>query len=182
MRGIFDFLAAAGSSSATTEDNGRDWLTLIVALYGSIVATCVAGYQFLRDRPGVKLRLTAVVRGEDGGRLLERWSVRIVNHRQRPITIDNAGVLVNGGQQLQAPIVDYDGNRADPYPFPMTLADGEGARVFVNVIDTGDAAVMGAWARDALGRDYKTRRGLRERWRLWRLNRRLKRIFKRAES
>jgi hypothetical protein len=174
---IFDFLGAAGSSPAT-EGDGRDWLTLIVAIYGSIVATGVAGYQFLRDRPGVKLRLAAVANVEDENRLVRRWSVRIVNHRQRPITIDQAGVLVNGGQQLQAPIVDYDGNRADPYPFPMTLADGEGARVFVNVIEASDTEVMGAWARDALGRDYKTRRSLGQRWRVWRLNRRLKQMFK----
>lgn len=177
MRVLLDLLAASKAGAPTAAEGGRDWLTLIVAGYGALVASCVAVYQFRRDRPGVKLRLAAVASSEDGGRLVERWAVRIVNHRQRPITIDDAGVLVNEGQQLHAPFVTVDGDPADPYPFPMVLTDGKSERVFIRVIDTGDAHTTGAWARDALGREYKTRRSLGERWRLWRLNRRLKRIL-----
>ncbi len=179
MRGLLDFLAAAKAAAPLDEDGGRDWLALIVAVYGAFVASCVAIYQFRRDRPGVKVRLAAVASSESGGRLVERWAVRIINHRQRPITIDNAGVLVNDGQQLQAPFVNSHGNQPKMWrhPFPLTLTDGQSARVFINVIIGGED-VTGAWARDALGREYKTRRSLRQRWRLWRLNRRLKRSFR----
>jgi hypothetical protein len=178
VRALLDLLAASQPVDPASGD-GRDWLALGVAAYGAIVATSVAVYQFARDRPGVKVKLAAVTSAEVGsGRLIERWAVRVVNHRQRPITIDSAGVLVNEGQVLQAPFVDFNGDAVD-HPFPATLTDGQDIRVFVRVIDGGGADVTGAWARDSLGRSYKTSRSPRARWRTWRLNRRLKRAFKR---
>lgn len=178
MRAFLDLLAASQPVDSAGGD-GRDWLAFGVAAYGASVATGVAVYQFVRDRPGVKVKLAAVASAEDGSRSIEQWAVRVVNHRQRPITIDSAGVLVNEGQVLQAPFVDFHGD-AVGHPFPATLTDGQDVRVFIRVIDTGGADVTGAWARDSLGRSYKTSRSLRAQWRTWRLNRKLRRAFKRG--
>jgi hypothetical protein len=180
VRAILDLLVAAKPAAAAGSDQGRDWLVFGLAAYGAALSSVLAFRQFVRDRPGVTLRIVPVVSEEAEGRIVERWMVRIVNHRQRPISIDGAGVLVENGAQLQSPYVDVEGNAVN-FPFPQTLTDGQHVRVFKKVIATKSADVTGAWAQDALGRIYTVRypsRSPRARWRAWRLNRKLKRALR----
>lgn len=50
-------IALLDLSALPPPNGGHDWLALVVAMYGAVVATGVAVYQFVRDRPGVKLVL-----------------------------------------------------------------------------------------------------------------------------
>ena len=168
------FLIAAGNGDS------RDWLALVIAAYGAVVATGVALYQFVRDRPGVKLLIVPVASEDGGGRLVERWMVRIVNHRQRPITINSVGVLVEKDAELHSPYVDVDGDPAT-LPLPRALTDGEQLTIFKKVTEMESAQVTGAWAKDALGRRHTVKypsAAPRARWRAWSLNRRVKRRMK----
>ena len=40
--------------------SGGEWISFGIGLYGALVATAVAAYQFVRDRPGVKLIVVPV--------------------------------------------------------------------------------------------------------------------------
>lgn len=87
-------------------------LTLVLGAYGAIVSTLLAASQLLRDRPGVKLRLTptnveyAPETETDDALTRDFWEVRVVNHRKRPITIRRGGLLGDRGQHVNARIVD----------------------------------------------------------------------------
>jgi hypothetical protein len=166
----------APTPSSSGKANGWPF-TLIIAAYGAVVSSGVALYQFLRDRPGVRVFIspsTTIIDGADD-RHVEIWRIRFVNHRKRPITIEEGGILLPGNLQLPALSVDHLGEKV-PYPFPMTLGDGESQLVQVSrndeLID-----VRGAWARDALDRVYKarypSRRPLR-RIKAWQENREFK--------
>jgi len=166
-----------------TTSSGRDWLAFAVAAYGAIVATIVAGYQFMRDRAGVKVVLTPISSETQGseGATAEIWGIRVVNHRKRPITIQDAGLL-RGKDHLHSLFLNIHGDRiADP--FPVALTDGMSAEFYVHRDDRAD--VRGAWVRDALNRTFKVRyssRSPRARWRAWRINRRIDKLIKEREE
>jgi hypothetical protein len=166
---------------------GRDWLAFAVGAYGAVVASCVAIYQFYRDRPGVKLVLRAITAvSEKNPEPVELWGIRVVNHRKRPITIQEVGVS-RGRLRISGLPVDFYGERVTD-PFPAMLEDGGAVEVYINRND-GFGTVTGAWARDALDHPYKCRfpnRNPRERWREWRNERAVDRMVRdrerRAES
>jgi hypothetical protein len=77
-------------------EQGKDWLAFALAVYGAIVASSVALYQFLRDRPGVRVFLMwteIVINDEDFP--VQLWQVKVVNHRKRPITMEEGGLILN---------------------------------------------------------------------------------------
>lgn len=157
---------------------GRDWLAFAVALYGALVATGVAVYQFIRDRPGVKVVLSSVASASDQREeIIDLWSIRVVNHRKRPITIESAGLLIERKLQLQPIAVDLHGNQTAK-PFPVTLTDGMSVRLYAR--RDKPERVQGAWASDALNRSFETRypsRDPRARWKDWRTRRRVDKMI-----
>lgn len=169
---LFDLMAALKSTAEA--DQGRDWLALAVAAYGAIVATGVAFYQFVRDRPGVRLIFTpmgSVVENpdsEDGFDYIEFWHVRTVNHRKRRIELRAGGLLIRGRTRLHPMFVDWKDNEI-ANPFPVSLEDGESVEFHVQKRD-GDR-VTGAWASDVLERYFTVRypaRNPRKRFIEWR--------------
>jgi hypothetical protein len=138
---------------------GRDWLTFALGVYGAIVASCVAGYQILYGRTGVRLvlapRNSYAVTGPSGGERLQIWWIRIVNHRSRPITVVAAGIRIQRRITLAPTYVDAAGTGVES-PFPKTLTDGESVDVFI-LNELPAAKVRGAWAADALGRTFRRR-------------------------
>ena len=136
-------------------DGGRDWLAFGVAVYGALVATGVAAYQSVRDRPGVKLMITPYSRLLNENDRWAVWAVRVVNHRKRPITIINAGVITDGKTRLKSSFIDING-QPSPSPFPSELADGASIEVFVQRVGKA-ATVRGVWASDALNRRFQAR-------------------------
>jgi hypothetical protein len=137
-------------------DGGGDPFALIVAIYGAVVATGVAIYQFVRDRPGVKVKvLPLVLLKQPRKRPDDFWSITVVNHRKRGITIQSAGLLVDGKVRSYPSLIDANGDEAQA-PFPVKLDDGAMVQIYANREDM-DSKVSGAWARDALGREYMIR-------------------------
>lgn len=80
--------------------------------------------------------------------------------------------MLAGEIHLPTLSVDHMGKRV-PYPFPVTLGDGESKLVFVPRQEEM-FEVIGAWAKDALGHTYRTRfsgRNPTARLKAWRENR-----------
>lgn len=162
----------------------RDWLVFAIGVYGAIVATLTALYQFVRERPGVKVVLTPITwMRQDAEKPLDLWEIRVVNHRKRPITIKVAGLLRRPGVHAQGHLVNLDGERVED-PFPVTLADGEALELLIRR-DGVFHDSFGAWARDALDRAYHCRypsRNPRTRWIAWRERRAVDRYIKEREN
>jgi hypothetical protein len=162
----------------------RDWLVFAVGAYGAVVATLTGLYQFIRERPGVKVVLTPMAwMGEEADEPVELWEVRVVNHRRRPITIKAAGLLRRRGVHAHGLLVDLNCERVDE-PFPVTLADGEAFEILISRDGVFHDA-FGAWARDALNRVYRCRYpslNPRERWATWRERRVMNRYFREREE
>lgn len=163
MRVFLGLLAAAKETAPVVEGQGHDWLdwvSLIVAAYGAVVASAVAAYQFLRDRPGVRLvffPMISVVKKpgkEDDYYTVWLWHGRIVNHRKRPIEIRSGGLLIDGKTRFHTTFVDRDGKTTGP-PFPASLQDGASVDFYSRPYD--EINVTGAWASDALDHTYTIR-------------------------
>lgn len=148
-----------------------------------MVATCVAIYQFWRDRSGVKLVLTTVVSSSDRREdVIDLWEIRIVNHRKRPITVESAGLLLEQGIHLHPMTVDLDGERTTT-PLPATLTDGMSVGFFAR--RDNEDRIRGAWASDVLNRSFECRYPSRnpiERMRTWRYRRRIDKWIKERRS
>lgn len=161
-------------------NTGGEWLSFGLAAWGAALASVLGYQQFVRDRPGVRLRMIPMsVSLEDGG-AAELWEVRVVNHRKRPITIRDVGLL-RGKDRLHVPLVDQTGATITWDLGAKILADGETVEVYMR----RESDVRGAWARDALGRRYTTRYPSRTpaaRWRAWRARRGMERYLKEREA
>ena len=169
--------------SIPASPEGRDWLAFAVALYGALVATGVAIYQFVRDKPGVKIVISAVASVREGREeIVDLWAIRVVNHRKRPITIESAGLLIERKLHLHPILVDNDGKKTDS-PFPVTLTDGMTAQFYAR--RDNSKRVKGAWATDALNRSFESRypsRDPRVRWKDWRKRRRVDKMIQEREQ
>jgi hypothetical protein len=161
----------------------RDWLVFAIGAYGAIVATLTALYQFVRERPGVKVVLTPISWvAEDAEEAVDLWEVRVVNHRKRPITIQDSGLLRARRVLSHGFLLNRDGERVED-PFPVSLADGEAVAIFIDRAGIFSDAI-GAWARDALNRVYYCRfpsRDPRTRFSAWRRRRAVRRRFEGRE-
>ncbi|HET7053880.1 MAG TPA: hypothetical protein VFI09_08200 [Solirubrobacterales bacterium] len=141
------------------------WLTLLLGAYGAAVSTLLAFSQMLRDRPGVKLRLTPTnveypeEDEEYGGVTRDFWEVRVVNHRKRPITIRRGGMLGDRGQHLSVRIVDpyaiVDSRPLRIEPFPCRLIDGTSFSFFLELDNLRDRERAGAYVVDDLDNTYR---------------------------
>jgi hypothetical protein len=169
--------------SIAASPEGRDWLAFAAALYGALVATGVAVYQFVRDKPGVKIVISGLASVREGREeILDLWDIRVVNHRKRPITIESAGLLIERKLHLHPILVDIDGEKTDS-PFPVTLTDGMTAQFYARRDNSG--RVKGAWATDALNRSFESRypsRDPRVRWQDWRNRRRVDKMIQEREQ
>ena len=158
----------------------RDWLAFGIGAYGAIVATLTALYQFVRERPGVKVVLTPIAWvSEEAVDPVDLWQIRVVNHRKRPITIQSAGLLRQRRVHAHGFLLNREGERIDD-PFPLTLADGQAVEIFIDRAGVFQDAI-GAWARDALDRVYHCRypaRDPRARVANWRERRAIRRRLK----
>lgn len=149
------------SSTASLPLAGVD-LPFVLGAYGAALSTLLAISQLLRDRPGVKLRLTPTnveyAEGPEYGQpTRDFWEVRVVNHRKRPITIRRGGLLGDRGQRVNASIVDpfAQGGPRLAEPFPKTLTDGTSFSFYIELDFRRDCDRMGAYVEDDLDRDFR---------------------------
>lgn len=168
-------LLAAASSTSNGEGGIPGWLTLGIAGYAAILSTVVFVNQFVRGRPGVKVRLRAVVVVRQSNGVNDYWTIRIVNHRERPIEIRAAGLSLANRTDLYPEFVDLEGHAVGTGEalFPLSLADGQSKDLTVRRNDEGEK-VLKAWARDSLDRRYASRRQIlwpHRRFKAWRARR-----------
>ena len=127
--------------------------SLIVGLYGAIVASGVALYKIARDRLGVKVILVPGIKLPDGDKkAFESWVLRI-NHRKRSFTIRGAGLYVDDGglgkiKSFAGRHLERDGSVRVGPTFPVTLADGEDLEVWIERSEEDADRVKGAFAND----------------------------------
>jgi hypothetical protein len=155
---------------------GRDWLAFGIAVYGALVASGVAAYQFIRDHPGVKLIMAPY--SVAGCKEPNAWGIRIVNHRKRPITIREAGLLGDRGQRLRRSVIDPDSAEPTKMPFPVHLTDGTSFQFFVPLdLELEEQRIpVGAFAVDDLDNVFKVHEpnhSPRRRWEEWRNRKKL---------
>jgi hypothetical protein len=148
-------------AEATPDGGGRDWLAFCVAVYGAVIATGVAVYQFVRDRPGVKVFLETGRAIGKTGKAFDFWLLRVVNHRKRAITIRRAGLTVKDHRWMPGKFMSFgpgvlerDGSHKES-PFPVILGDGEALEIWLDAAHGGK--VVKAFAVDASDRTYVAR-------------------------
>lgn len=92
----------------TLFSSGGEWLSFGLAVWGAALASVLGYQQFIRDRPGVRLRMSPMSVSFESVGSAELWEVRVVNRRKRPITVRDVGLL-RGKDRLHVPLVDQTG-------------------------------------------------------------------------
>jgi len=136
-------------------------VTLLLALYGTVVSTTLAFREMRKDRRGIRVicRLGPLV--GPSGPISDVVSIQAVNIGHRPVTISGAGFLFSNDLQM-TPFGDVTGR----YPFPKRLTDGETVSLHIAASDVKDAlraqrerdpdvAYKTIFVRDAEGKSYK---------------------------
>jgi hypothetical protein len=146
---VLEVWATAESSQGIPE-----WVTFAIAAYAALLSTGVAIHQYVRGQPGVKVgfRATYVVTTKG---VRDLWTIRVVNHRERPIEIRAVGLTRADKIDIYREFVDIHGDPAG-VTFPFTLGDGQGKDLYV--VRDDNERVKKAWARDNRDRRYLGRR------------------------
>ena len=132
-----------------------DYLTLLIALWGALLSTILAIRDAQKDKPHLNLICT-----------YKTWSdlhfaktstilvIRAVNHGDKPVTIEEGGLLLSGGHRL---IMDSTG------ALPKRLETGDAISFSMDLDSTkaalSDASANGYWleagyVRDVSGKLY----------------------------
>lgn len=135
-------------------------LTLVAALYASILSTILGIHEISKDRRKVRMSCTfgfVPVLGTKS----EMWKfivITIVNRGQRPIQVKGAGLLLNNGSQWT-----QMNNNLGRINFIQKLNDGESAEFFfdyekveetIHTSDDRSLRYRKAFVRDAEGNSY----------------------------
>lgn len=132
-----------------------EWVTLVLSIYGSILATIVAVSQLLQKRRRVKVsgHFSTPLGPTPMPNLL---TVRATNIGHRPVTISSAGILRPGGETFQGFMDALTGGAV----FPADLSDGHSVemRFFYDELVQKIRAMnlrpeeLKVYARDSTGR------------------------------
>jgi hypothetical protein len=151
-----------------------DLVTLIIAAWGAVLATGLATWQLMRHRRRLRIVVLPAYDTSGPNGVVELWSVRVVNIRERPIEVRAVGLVLPGGIRQFGGQVGLYGSDA-PSLLPALLGDGESVQVYFG-LETGvePDSIEGAFAQDTLGREYVAHypgRSPRKRWRAWKAER-----------
>lgn len=155
---------------AADEFTTADLVTLIIAAWGAVISTALAGRQIVRDRRRLRIIvLPTYAAGSQG--VVELWAVRVVNIRERPIEVRSVGLVLPGGIRQFGSQVELPGGSVAPSPLPALLGDGESVHLYFG-LETGlePHSIEGAFAQDTLGREHVAHypgRTPHKRWRAW---------------
>lgn len=128
-----------------------DKLTFYVALYGAVLATLVFLWdivKYKRDKP--TLRVEANVRVLVGLTSQTKIGIDMINRGRRPLTIVASGFKLNtDGPNIVTALNDN---------LPIELNEGQRHTTFVSPDSVDITKVLYAWARDATGREYRSKK------------------------
>lgn len=128
-------------------------MTLYIAIYGALLSTLVLLWDIIKyygDKPS--LRVQANHRVLAGPRVSERKiGIDMINKGKRPITIVASGFKLD---------TESDKNMAtlfDPN-LPRQITEGQRHTTFANPDEIAPNKVLYAWARDATGKEYRSKK------------------------
>lgn len=128
-------------------------LTLYLAIYGAILSTLVLLWdvmKYYRDKPS--LRVQANHRALVGPRMSERKiGIDIINEGKRPITIVASGFRLDT-ESDENMVTVFDPN------LQKQINEGQCHTTFVNPDTIETSKILYAWARDATGREYRSKK------------------------
>jgi hypothetical protein len=143
MDNIFDSIAEVVRS---IPDNWDRIVTVILALWGSILSTII----FLQDRPRIKtgVDLGFGVGGIEG----DFMTFSVINHGRRPVTISNFSIKTKDNNFLLLTPSDFLERQ-----LPSKLEENEDARVTINynLLLNSEKPVKSFIFKDNTGREYR---------------------------
>ena len=128
-----------------------DKLTFYVALYGALLATLVFLWDVVKyKRDKATLRVETNIRALVGLTSQVKIGIDMINDGRRPLTIVASGFKLDADDPNVA--TAYDMN------LPIELHEGQRHTTFVNPETVDTTKVLYAWARDATGREYHSKK------------------------
>ncbi len=129
------------------------WITLGLAVWGSVLSTFVAARQMRRDRPALRLFVMPSV--HPSGRLEAAWRVRVANPSARPVEVTTVALVDHQGLQasMEDPVPPIEvrvQGRVVP-SLPVILGDGDSLEVVLPE-PLPERLPRGAWAFDSFHR------------------------------
>jgi hypothetical protein len=127
-------------------------LTFYVAAYGAVLATLVFLWdivKYQRDKP--RLRVEANRRVLVGPKSELKIGIDMINSGKRSVTIVASGFKLDTENQENIATV-YDIN------LPTEIREGQRHTSFVNPDTVDTSKILYAWARDATGREYHSKK------------------------
>jgi hypothetical protein len=124
-------------------------VTIYLAVYGAFLSSLVFLWEivkFYKDRP--KMRVEANIRlliGASGS--AQKIGIDMINSGKRPVTIVSSGFKLDVESQANVATVP-DMN------LPLEISEGQRHTTFVNPGTLEGRKILYAWARDATGREY----------------------------
>lgn len=124
-------------------------LTLYIAIYGAVLATVVLAWdvlKYLRDRPHIEVK--ASFRILVGVQSEPKIGIDTINKGKRPVTIVAVGFTLDRppNEPNIASLIDSG--------LPTELREGQSHTCFRSLDAVNFTEVLNAWARDAAGREY----------------------------
>ena len=131
-----------------------DKFTLYLAIYGALLSTLVLLWDILkyyRDKPSLRVKtnhrmLVSPLQSEF------KIGIDIINDGKRPITIVASGFDLDVPKSQENVATVYDVN------LPKELHEGQSHTSFVNPDAIDPNKILYAWARDATGREYRSKK------------------------
>ncbi len=126
--------------------------TFYVAAYGAVLATLVFLWdivKYQRNKPS--LRVEANHRMLVGPRSESKIGIDMINAGKRPVTIVASGFKLDTESQENIATV-FDIN------LPTEIREGQRHTSFVNPDTLDTSKILYAWARDATGREYRSKK------------------------
>jgi len=135
-----------------------EFLTLIIALYGAILSSVVFWRERQKELRTIRVTCDVSFGVSPIGVTGRYLSIGAVNVGHRPITIIQAGLKLNTGENVIQPM-----NDPNFYPIPKKLEDSDSVTVYMDwdgIINTAKEKKVyytKAFAQDAEGKIYSTR-------------------------
>jgi len=132
-----------------------DW-TILLAIYGAVLATMVFSWdviKYMREKPTLKVETH---RCQISGLLnptnnLPRVKIAISNTGKAPITVVASGFKLDTKSDQNTITV------MDPF-LPKELTQGQNHSTYVNPGEIVENTILYAWARNATGRVYRSKK------------------------
>jgi len=136
--------------------NGGIDSTLVIAIYGAVVATAVFVFdmfKYFNEKPNVAVKTTFSLFYESGDLKKEKKkiAIEIINSGRRPVTISYCGFKLKTDSIMNIQQV------IDPN-LPKQIAEGESYKSYADFAEGDSEKIIYAWVKDATGKEYRSKK------------------------